>query len=66
MEMSEADVTKDIQTVLSNGYKERGDFRWTISRVRFGERQYESENAYVMVASFILTLNYLEVATIEQ
>jgi hypothetical protein len=38
----------------------RGDVRWTVGTERFGEREYEGENASVQVGSQVLTLFYTE------
>lgn len=62
-EMSEENLLKDIEVALPNGYPMRDDFRWTVGTVRFGERQYESENSFVQVGSLVLTINYMEVET---
>jgi hypothetical protein len=62
-EMSEADLVGDIPVALENGFRMRDDFRWTIGTERFGEREYDSENSFVLVASQILTINYMEVET---
>jgi hypothetical protein len=60
--MTEADLLR-LEVAIDGEH--RGDFRWTWGTERYGDRQYESENLYVMVGSGVLTLEYLEPRKVE-
>jgi len=54
MSAAEEDFTEQVDAGT------RGDWRWSIGVERYGEREYEAEDLYTVVGSFVLTIEFME------